>query len=107
MLVILHKKKSPVSRTQQGRQRETRVNTPVPHFLPNSGGMFACLRVEWQSSMPRLTSTPERRNENINLSKYFNLLECGSNPQPQFLQSHYVPLRHDCINIDFTNCNNK
>ena len=33
------------------------------------------LRVEWQNSTPRLTSTPERRNGNINLSKYFMGIE--------------------------------
>ena len=32
----------------------------TPHFLPNSGGF------EWQNSMPRFASTPERRNGNIN-----------------------------------------
>ena len=38
-------------------------------------------------------STPERRNENINVNKY--LLEWASNPQPVDLQAHFVPLRHD------------
>ena len=54
-----------MSRTQQGRQREP----PFPTFcrIPEA------LRVEWQNSTPRLTSTPERRN---------GVLEWGSNPQP-------------------------
>ena len=33
------------------------------------------LRVEWQNSTPRFTSTPERRNENI--KKIFHLLDVG------------------------------
>ena len=38
----------------------------VPHFLPNSGGI-AC----WVADLkPRFALTPERRNGNINLSKY-------------------------------------
>ena len=33
-----------VSRTQQGRQREPSVKRyPVPHFLPNSGGIMCCV----------------------------------------------------------------
>ena len=38
--------------------------------------------VEWQKSTPRFASTPERRNENINLNKY---LICSSGdriPEP-------------------------
>ena len=35
-------------------------------------------------------STPERRDENMNVRN-----EWGSNPQPFDLQAHFVPLRHD------------
>ena len=57
-----------VSRTQQGRQREPSVKTlPLSTFCR----ILEALRVEWQNSTPRLTSTPERRNGNIKLSKYF------------------------------------
>ena len=55
-----------VSRTQQGRQRELSVKT-----LPTFCRILEALRVEWQNSTSRLTSTPERRKGNINLSKYF------------------------------------
>ena len=65
----------------------------VPHFLPNC--VLEALRVEWQNSTPRLTSTPERRNGNINLNKYF-ISSSGDRTHIQsVLQSHFVPLRHD------------
>ena len=47
-----------VFRTQQGR-------------FPTFCRILEALRVERQNSTPRLTSTPEQRNENINLNKYF------------------------------------
>ena len=57
-----------VSRTQQGRQREPRgCLNPVPYF-PR---ILEALRVEWRNSTPRFASTPQRRNENINVNKYF------------------------------------
>ena len=34
-------------------------------------GIPEALRVEWQNLTPRFASTPERRNGNINLNKYF------------------------------------
>ena len=50
----------PVSRVQQGRQREPSVKTtPFPTF----SWILEPLRVEWQNSTPRLTSTPERRRK--------------------------------------------
>ena len=65
-----------VSRTQQDMQKEPSVKTlRSPLFAE-----FTALRVEWQNST-RFGSTPERRNGNINLSKYF-IIEWESNPQP-------------------------
>ena len=61
----------------------------VPHFLPNAG-----LRVEWQNSTPRLASTPERRNGNIHLSKYFISSSGDRTHNQSVLQSHFVPLHH-------------
>ena len=44
-------------------------------MFPTLYRILEALRVERQSSTPRLASKPERRNGNINLNKY-------SNPQP-------------------------
>ena len=76
-----------VSRTQQGRQREPSVKTLRSPLSTE---------FELQNSTPRLASTPERKNENINLSKYFYLLEWRSNPQlVDFTTVNFVPLHHD------------
>ena len=80
-----------VLRTQHGRQREPSVMTlrsPLSEILE-------ALRVEWQNSTPRLISTPERRNENINLSKYLISSSGDRTHNQSVLQSHFVPLRHD------------
>ena len=53
------------------------------------------LRVEWQNSTPRLASTLERRNVNINLSKYFISSSEDRTHNQSVLQSHFVPLRYD------------
>ena len=53
------------------------------------------LCVEWQNSTPRLTSTPERRNGKLNLSKYFISSSGDRTHNQSVLQSHFVPLRHD------------
>ena len=63
-----------VSRTQQGRQREHNVKT-----LRSPLSTEFWMRVEWQNSTPRFhqtssffsSSTLERRNRNIHLSKHF------------------------------------
>ena len=53
-----------------------------------SSRFLEALRVEWQNS------TPERRSENINLSKYFS--SSGDRTHSQsVLQAHFVPLRRD------------
>ena len=80
-----------VSRTRQGRQREPSVKTPFPTFCR----ILEALRVEWQNSTPHLASTPERRNGNINLSKYFISSSGIRTHNQSVLQSHLVPLRHD------------
>ena len=75
-----------------GQEEGTQVlRHPAPHFLPNSGGI-ACLVA---TSTPRLTLTPERRNGNINLSKYFISSSGDRTHNLSVLQSHFVPLRHD------------
>ena len=40
-------------------------------------------------------STPERRNQNINLNKYFISSSRDRTYNQSILQSHFVPLRHD------------
>ena len=50
--------------------RVSRGNLVLRHSVLHCRFLEA-LRVEWQNSTPRLTSTPEQRNRNINLSKYF------------------------------------
>ena len=57
-----------VSRTHQGRQKEPSVKTLR---CPLSGRVLEALRVEWRNSTPHFPLTPERRNENINVNKYF------------------------------------
>ena len=49
--------------------------------------------VKWQNSTPRLASTPERRNGNINLSKHFISSSGDRTHNQSVLQSHFVPLR--------------
>ena len=63
----------------------------VPHFLP----ILEALRVEWQNSTPRLASTPERRNGNKNLSKYFISSRGDRTHNQSVLQSQFVLLRYD------------
>ena len=46
-------------------------------------------------------STPERRNENINVNKYFIVLSGDQTNNPSILQSQFGPLRHDKRKIDF------
>ena len=43
----------------------------------------------------RFTSTPERRNENINLNEYFNSSSGDRTHNQWRLQSHFEPMRHD------------
>ena len=49
----------------------------------------------WQNSTPRFASTSKRRNENINLNKYFTSSSGDWTRNQSILQSHFVPLRHD------------
>ena len=80
-----------VSRIQQGRQREPSVHTSFRTFCR----ILEVLRVEWQNSTPRLTSTPERRDRNINLSKYF-ISSSGDRAHNQsVLESYFGSLRRD------------
>ena len=75
-----------VSRTQQGRQKEPKVlRQSVPHFCR----IREALRVEWQNSTPLFASTPERRNNNINLSKYFISSSGDQTHYQSVLQSHF------------------
>ena len=45
--------------------------------------------------MASFASTPEQRNENINLNKYFISSSGDRTHNQSILQSHFVPLRHD------------
>ena len=65
-----HKLNKSASRcTQQGKLREPSV-TPFPTFCR----ILEALHAGWLNLMPHFASTPERRNENINVNKYFNPL---------------------------------
>ena len=75
-----------VSRTQQGRQREPSVKTLCSTFCR----ILEELRVEWQNSTPHLPSTPERRNGNINLNKYFTSPRLLRHDWPQKLFPIFV-----------------
>ena len=76
--------------------RVGRGNLALRHSVPHSFcWILKALRVEWQNSTPRLPSTPEQRNENINLSKYFISSSGERTHNQSVLQSHFVPLRHD------------
>ena len=61
----------------------------VPHFLPSSESIVI------GNSTPRFASTPERRNENINVNKYFISSSGDRTHNQSILQSHFVALRHD------------
>ena len=56
-----------VSCTHLGRQREPSVKT----LRSPLSWVLMALRVERRNSTPRFASTPEPRNENINVNKYF------------------------------------
>ena len=86
-MIFFYIKSHAVSRSQQVRQWEASVKT-------FRFSLAAELCVRWRNSTPRLVSTLERRNENINLNKYFIYLEWGSNPQVVFTVK-IVTLRHD------------
>ena len=83
-----------VSRTQQGRQRVPSVKTlrsPLSAFRR----VLDALRVEWRNSTPRFASTPERRNDNLNVNKYLSSSFEDRTHNQSILQSHSVPRRHD------------
>ena len=88
-----------VSRTQQRRQRNPSVKT---HFFHR---ILEVSRVEWRNSIPRFVSTPEPRNENINLNNFFYFLGWGSQPQP--VDFALCPCATTgfllCVHIFFTN----
>ena len=66
-------------------------DTPFPTFCR----ILEALRVKWQNSTPLFTSTPERRNGNIYLCKYFISSSGDRTHNQSVLQSHIVPLCHD------------
>ena len=67
----------------------------VPHFLPNSGGIAS-----WVTELN--SSTPERRNGKINLSKYFISSSGDPTHNKSVLQSHFVSQRHDWPHLIFS-----
>ena len=75
-----------VFRTQQGKHREPCVKT---HRSPLSVLFLVLgpLRVEWRNPTQLFASTPERRNENINLNKYF-ISSNGDRTHNQSIYSH-------------------
>ena len=66
-------------------------HTPFPTFCR----ILEVLRVKWQNLMQRFILTPEQRNGNINLSKYFISSGGDRTHNQSILQSHFEPLRHD------------
>ena len=78
-----------ISRTHQGRQRETSVNTPFPFFPP----IQETFHLEWRNSTPRFASTPERRNKNVNSYIFCNYF--ASYPRT-FLRPTISWLNHKC-----------
>ena len=84
--IYISKKKSASrsSRTQQSRQREPSVET-----------LSSPLSAEfWRHCVMR-----ERRNGNINLTKYFISSSGDRTHNQSVLQSHFVPLHHDWPHI--------
>ena len=90
--VVLIREKKSASRCIQHS-----VHSAPPHYTPflTFCPILEALLVEWQNSTPHLTSTPERRNGNINLNKYFISSSGDRTHNQSVLQSHFVPLRHD------------
>ena len=65
--------------------------------------------MEWQKSTQRLSSIPERKNGNINLSNIINISSprVGNRIHNQsILQSHFVPLRRDWPQIKMIHAEN-
>ena len=81
-----------VSRTQQGRQREPSVKTLC---FPLFAEFWRHCVLSGRTQRRALPATPERRNRNINLSKYFISSSGDRTNDHSVLQSHFVPLRHD------------
>ena len=75
-----------VSHIPQGRQREPSFKTLRS---PLSAEFWRHCVLSGRTQ--RRASTPESRNRNINLSKYFTSLSGDRTHN----QSHFVPLRHD------------
>ena len=69
--------------------------------FPSFCRILEALRVEWQNSTPRFALTLERRNGNMNLSKYSSLNGDVTHNQ-SVLQPHFVSLRHDWPLIYFS-----
>ena len=66
----------------------------VPHSL-TFRWVLEALRVEWRISTPLFASTPEWRNENINVNKYFISTSGYRFHNQSILLSHFVNLRRD------------
>ena len=75
-----------------GREN-TVLRHSIPHFLPNSGG----IAVEWGRSTPLIASRLERKNENLNLNKYFISLSGNRTNNHSITQTYcyFIPLRHE------------
>ena len=96
IILLILPKKIYISFTLYPAQcRVGRGNLMLRHSFPTFCRILEALCVEWQNSTPRLSSTPERRNGNINLSKYFISSSGDGTHNQSVLQSHFVPRRHD------------
>ena len=81
-----------MSRTQQGKQREPSVKTLR---FPLSAKFWRHCVFSGGTQRRAFASTPERRNENININKYFFSSSGDRTHNQSILQSHFVPRRHD------------
>ena len=83
-----------VSRTQQGRQRELSVNTLRSPLSAEFWRHCHCV-LSGGPNRRASASTPERRNENLNVNKYFTSSSGDRTHNQSILQSHFVPMRPD------------
>ena len=77
----------------QGRQREPSVKTLRS---PLSAEFWRHCVLSCRNQRRAFASTPERKNGNINLSKYFISSSADRTHNQSVLQSHFMSLRHDC-----------
>ena len=93
VFIVLFFQLHPVSRTQQGREREPSVKT---HRSPLSANFWRHCVLSGRIQRRTFPSTPERRKENINVNKYF----ISSSGDRTHNQSIYRRTLCTCTNSD-------